>query len=127
MGKSHGRQNNENNEDRPLVYLDDQQYEGLRSEANISVVVGRYRAFTKQDSGVILSEKQRVTFIWERVKKDDEAQLLITHIHISNIFHTKDDDKLFLPRMAGKIMSMYRKLLQNTVRIRLLQSGIIQE
>lgn len=95
MGKSHGRQNNENNEDRPLVYLDDQQYEGLRSEANISVVVGRYRAFTKQDSGVILSEKQRVTFIWERVKKDDEAQLLITHIHISNIFHTKDDDKLF--------------------------------
>lgn len=103
MGKSHGRQNNENNEERPLVYLDDQQYEGLRSEANISVVVGRYRAFTKQDSGVILSEKQRVTFIWERVKKDDEAQLLITHIHISNIFIPRMMINFFFQGWQGKL------------------------
>ena len=117
----------EKNDERPLVYLDDQEYEGLRSEGNISVVVGKYRAYTKLESGVISSEKQRVTFMWERVKKDDEVQLLITHIHISNIFHTKDDDKLFSSKDGREITSIYRKLLQNTARMRLLQSGTIQE
>lgn len=89
--------------------------------------MGKYRAYTKLESGVISSEKQRVTFMWERVKKDDEVQLLITHIHISNIFIPRMMINFFLLRMAGKITSIYRKLLQNTARMRLLQSGIIQE
>jgi hypothetical protein len=101
----------EKNDERPLVYLDDQEYEGLRSEGNISVVVGKYRAYTKLESGVISSEKQRVTFMWERVKKDDEVQLLITHIHISNIFHTKDDDKLFSSKDGRENYEYIQKII----------------
>lgn len=109
----------ENNNEMPLVYLDNQEYEIVQNTGRCCVVVGRYRAFTKPESGMLLSEKQRVTFVWEKDKTEDTEQLLIKHIHLSNILHIQDEDERF-PTKAGKenyeyVMKIMAERSQNAV------------
>lgn len=91
----------ENNMEMPPVFLDQQEYGIVQNEGNTCVVVGRYRAFTKKESGILLSEKQRVTFVWVKVKLAGEDKLLIKHLHLSNILHIQGEDEKF-PTKAGK-------------------------
>lgn len=107
----HGKQNMQerlfkNITESPLVYLDEQEYEIAGQDTNSCLVVGRYRAYTKPESGIVLSEKQRITFYW--FKKADK--LCIKHIHLSNILHIQDDDEYF-PTKAGKQSYEYMKSL----------------
>lgn len=109
----------ENNNEMPLVYLDNQEYEIVQNTGRCCVVVGRYRAFTKPESGMLLSEKQRVTFVWEKYKTEDIEKLLIKHIHLSNILHIQDEDERF-PTKAGKenyeyVMKIMAERSQNAV------------
>ena len=109
----------ENNNEMPLVYLDNQEYEIVQNTGRCCVVVGRYRAFTKPESGMLLSEKQRVTFVWEKDKTEDTEKLLIKHIHLSNILHIQDEDERF-PTKAGKenyeyVMKIMAERSQNAV------------
>lgn len=85
----------------PPVYLDAQEYEVVQREGAGCVVVGRYRAYTRPESGVLLSEKQRVTFVWEKASAGQESELLIRHIHLSNVLHIQEEDERF-PTRAGK-------------------------
>lgn len=91
----------ENNSEMPLVYLDNQEYEIVQNEGNTCVVAGRYRAYTKPESGMLLSEKQRVTFVWNKEKADDEEKLWIKHIHLSNVLHIQSEEERF-PTRAGR-------------------------
>lgn len=91
----------ENNTEMPPVFLDQQEYGIVQNEGNTCVVVGRYRAYTKPESGLLLSEKQRVTFVWEKVKLDGEDKLLIKHLHLSNVLHIQEEGEKF-PTKAGK-------------------------
>ncbi len=91
----------ENSNEMPHVYLDNQEYEAVQNEGNTCVVAGRYRAYTKPDSGMLLSEKQRVTFVWEKIKIGNEEKFFIKHIHLSNILHIQSEDERF-PTKAGK-------------------------
>lgn len=94
----------------PPVYLDGCEYKVVEQDARSCVVVGRYRAYTKPDSGCVLSEKQRVTFVW---KNTDEG-LKIVHLHLSNTLHIQDEDEHF-PTKAGKETYEYMQgLLENT-------------
>ncbi len=85
----------------PMVYLDNQEYEVVQREGSSCVVVGRYRAYTQPESGILLSEKQRVTFVWEKAPTGQKPELLIRHIHLSNVLHIQEDDERF-PTKAGK-------------------------
>lgn len=87
----------ENNQEMPIVYLDDQEYEVVQNGSNDCVIVGRYKAYTKPESKMILTEKQRITFVWSKEKD----KLLIKHIHLSNVLHIQEDDERF-PTKAGK-------------------------
>ena len=85
----------------PFVYLDNQEYEVVQREGSSCVVVGRYRAYTQPESGILLSEKQRVTFVWEKAPAGQKPELLIRHIHLSNVLHIQEEDERF-PTRAGK-------------------------
>ena len=91
----------ENIGEMPPVYLDTQEYEVVQREGASCVVVGRYRAYTQPESGILLSEKQRVTFVWEKAPTGHEPELLIRHLHLSNVLHIQDEDERF-PIRAGK-------------------------
>ncbi len=91
----------ENIEAMPMVYLDNQEYEVVQRSGDSCVVVGRYRAYTKPESGILLSEKQRVTFVWEKAPKGQKPELLIRHIHLSNVLHIQEEDERF-PTKSGK-------------------------
>lgn len=99
---------NENKNAMPLVFLDQQEYGIVHNEGNTCVVAGRYRAFTKPESGILLSEKQRVTFVWEKVKIGDQEEMQIKHLHLSNILHIQSEDERF-PTQAGKENYEYLK------------------
>ena len=99
----------ENNNEMPLVYLDNQEYEVVQNEGNTCIVVGRYRAYTKPDSGLLLSEKQRITFVWNKVSIDGEEKLLIKHIHLM-FFISSRRRKDFLRVQAVKTMNICRGL-----------------
>lgn len=81
----------------PQVYMTNQQYSIVHTDANTCTVAGMYVAFTNPFSGQILSETQRVTFIWIVVK----GELKIIHLHLSNTLHIQDEDENF-PTRAGK-------------------------
>lgn len=91
----------ENNLEKPLVYMDSQEFEIVQNEGNTCIVVGRYRAYTKPESGMLLSEKQRVTFVWEKIPSDGAEKLRIKHIHLSNVLHIQSEDERF-PTRAGR-------------------------
>lgn len=91
----------ENNSEMPPVYMDNQEYEVVHSDGNTCIVVGRYRGYTKPESGILLCDKQRVTFVWEKIKAGDTEEFLIRHIHLSNILHFQAADERF-PTRAGK-------------------------
>ncbi len=85
----------------PLVYLDNQEFEVVQRSGLSCVVVGRYRAYTQPESGLLLSEKQRVTFVWEKAPTGQKPELQIRHIHLSNVLHIQEEDERF-PTKAGK-------------------------
>lgn len=91
----------ENHEEMPPVFLDEQEYEIVQNERNTCVVAGRYRAYTKPESGLLLSEYQRVTFVWEKSVEDKKDCLRIKHIHLSNTLHIQSEDERF-PTKAGR-------------------------
>lgn len=95
-----------NCDDMVLVSLKNQEYEVVSDDADSCIVVGRYTACTDPDSGVLLCEKQRVTFVW---KKKNEL-FKIMHIHLSNILHIQDRDENF-PIRAGKEAYLYMQMM----------------
>lgn len=97
----------ENKMQMPPVYLDQQEYEVIDHKASSCLIVGRYRAYTKPDSGLFLSEKQRVSFYWVQEVHGDEVVFLIKHIHLSNILKMQDEEERF-PTKMGK--ENFRKL-----------------
>lgn len=90
----------------PQVYLDEEEFRVVAREGNQCVVVGRWRAYTLPESGYVLSEKQRVTFVWVKAQQ----LLQIMHIHLSNTLHIQDEGEYF-PIKAGKESYAYLKKL----------------
>lgn len=91
----------ENKQEMPPVFLDEQEYEVVDNDTKLCLVVGRYRAYTKPESGLLLSEKQRVTFLWVKIKSEGKDLFFIKHIHLSNILKMQGEDERF-PTRAGK-------------------------
>lgn len=81
----------ENIQEIPIVYLDEQEYKVVQDESNDCIIVGSYKAYTKLESKIIFSEKQRITFVWIKEKE----KLLIKHIHLSNALHIQEYDERF--------------------------------
>lgn len=88
------------------VYLKDEEYEIIYSDSISCLIVGRYTAYTKPETGQILSEKQRVTFEWVLENKE----LKIIHLHLSNILHIQQEKEKF-PTIAGKTTYEYVKMI----------------
>lgn len=86
------------------VCLKDEEYEALQYKGNTCLIVGRYTAYIKPETGQLLSEKQRVTFEW--VLEDNKLQIL--HLHLSNILHIQKENEKF-PTIAGKATFEYVK------------------
>lgn len=93
-------------EDLPKVYLQGQEYSIAYSDRNTCLVAGRYIACTEEGEPMVLSETQRVTFVW----KQEEDRLSIIHLHLSNALHILEDGEDF-PRKAGLETAAYLQRL----------------
>lgn len=93
-------------EDLPRVYLLGQEYSVVHSDKDTCVVAGRYVANTAPGEAMVLSETQRVTFVW----KLREEGLRIVHLHLSNALHILEDGEDF-PRKAGLETAAYLERL----------------
>lgn len=95
----------------PPVFLDEQEYEIVDNQAASCLIVGRYRAFTKQESGMLLSEKQRITFYWVKVSENGKEFLKIKHIHLSNVLKMQDEEEFFPTKFGKENYDMMRNLM----------------
>jgi hypothetical protein len=95
-----------NQSEMPVVQLDDEHYEAVVVMPDLCVVACRYRCFTTPDSGLVLSERQRGTYVWVR----EGDHFLIRHLHVSSTLHIQDDDENF-PIRAGRETYLYMENL----------------
>lgn len=96
----------ENQAAMPPVFMDQIQFEIVYADTHSVTVFGRYRAYTDPASGLVLSEKQRVTYVWEAIDND----LLIRHLHLSNALRMQGQDERF-PTKAGMTYYTYLQAL----------------
>lgn len=87
----------ENQQAMPPCHLEQQEYEVASNVGGTCVVAGRYTGYTDPGAEIMLSEKQRVTFVWVHEKE----KLWIRHIHLSNTLHIQEEDERF-PTKAGE-------------------------
>ncbi len=104
-----------NKSEMPKVYLDEQEYEVVYSGAQCCLVVGRYRAFTKPESGVLLSERQRFSFFWAKDKSLSSDKIYIKHIHLSNVLKTQGEDECFPIREGKKNYHHMKKIITDQI------------
>lgn len=95
-------------EDLPGVYLQGQEYSIVHSDKTTCVVAGRYIAYTEEGEAMVLSETQRITFVW----KLEGERLTIIHLHLSNALHILEEGEEF-PRKAGLDTAAYLQRLLN--------------
>ena len=76
---------------RPVVCLDQEEFQVVSNDVKTCTVAGRYRAYTNPERGEVRSEKQRVTFCWRYENKE----LKIVHIHLSNADFPQEGGKQF--------------------------------
>lgn len=93
-------------EDLPNVYLRGQEYTIVHSDRDTCVVAGRYIGYTEEGEDMVLSETQRVSFVWKHKK----GRLSIIHLHLSNALHILEDGEDF-PRRAGLETAAYLQRL----------------
>lgn len=93
-------------EDLPSVYLQGQEYSVVFCDRNTCVVAGRYVAHTAEGESMVLSETQRITFVWKAWKD----RLSIVHLHLSNALHILEEGEDF-PRKAGLETAAYLERL----------------
>ena len=55
---------------RPVVCLDQEEFQVVSNDVKTCTVAGRYRAYTNPERGEVRSEKQRVTFCWRYETKN---------------------------------------------------------
>lgn len=92
--------------DAPIVHLDDEHYEIALATDDVCIIAGSYRCFTTPDTGLVLSERQRISYVWTV----EQGVPLIRHLHVSNTLHIQDEDENF-PIRAGREAYLYMEQL----------------
>ena len=70
----------------PIVFLEREEYHAIALTDEVCLVFGRYLARTALDSGQLLMDEQRLSFLWRQNTSDDpeEPALRLFHFQISN-------------------------------------------
>ncbi len=105
----------ENKAEMPMVYLDEQEYEVVYSDALCCQIVGKYRAFTKPESGVLLSERQRISFFWVKDKSLSVDKIYLKHVHLSNVLKIQGEDECFPIREGKKNYYHMKKVITDQI------------
>lgn len=90
----------------PDINLSQQQYLCVTNDTHSCAIAGSYIGMTNPNTKEMLREMQRVTFTW----KEENGQLFIMHMHVSNPLHIIEKDESF-PHMIGKRTKLYLDML----------------
>lgn len=96
----------ETNRTNPLCHLLRQEFWCSLSDVNTCVVNGRYFVTTDNETGQIIQEQHRITFIWRLVDKE----LKIAQMHISQPIGYLEEGEKF-PHKIGKMSYEYLQSL----------------
>ncbi|WP_172807748.1 LytTR family transcriptional regulator [Christensenella intestinihominis] len=92
-----------------VCMIPDSSYEIIYGDENICITVGRLVPHTADNSEILLSAVQRVTFVFTRI----EGRPQVIHMHVSNDWEGIEEDETF-PYKAGReaFLHMQKRLAQ---------------
>ncbi|MEG2419090.1 MAG: LytTR family transcriptional regulator, partial [Eubacterium sp.] len=77
-------------------------YELVYNTETLAIVTGQLDAYTKPESGYLLKQNQRLTFVYE--KKEDQWKVI--HLHVSNEWDVLQENEFF-PYTCGRETYLY--------------------
>lgn len=109
----------EEDKELPSITLNSKEYECISHDRNSCVIVGIYFGHTEQNNEELFRDMQRVTFVW----KEEEGELYIKHIHVSNPMTVVQDNEIF-PHKLGVFakeyvnMMLHKELKSEVIKIK---------